>query len=342
MLDPIDRLVAAYAEAEVPPLPPAGDVSAVLAEIRTAIAPLRLPPGVERCLRRIAPHARTMAPTPRLESPAGALEQWRRHRATTPQITPALLWPVCREGRRFLFVELDDGGGSAGTCFEWGGAGRPFEITFVSFPAYLDLWAAMVESQEFVTVPVAGRERHMFDPQDRWRDARRVRLRANLPLPRYGEQLQVDCHPRYWPSHWLLSNSLVPASRAAVVVVTDLIDLVRRARDGRDVIGTVRARVTGIAGSSEGRQAVIDDGTARVDVWLPASVCTTEPEMHREFEFDIVVKGSVALRRTDDLSGSLRDLMWSGTAGDPADVSRTRRLFDLPHGAEATAIRPVR
>ena len=337
MLDPIDRLNAAYAAAGLPPLPPAGDVASVLDELRAAIAPLRLPPGVERCWRRIAPHASSLAPSPRLDGPARALFTWRRYRAAPRPGAPAVLFPVCREQGSLLFGELDDGGGSAGTCFAWQARGAGFELVFASFAAYLDLWATMVELEEFAVTEVSGRRRYSLDPTGRWRDAQRVRLGAAMPLPRYGEQVTFAGDPRYWPSHWLRSNSLVPAARRSPVVVSDLVDLVRRAQAGQDAAGTVRARVTGLVGSAKGTQVVIDDGTARVDLWCPATV--TAPAMHRVFEFDIVVRAA-SPRRTEDLSGSIRDLMWSG-ADDPAGAAPLRRLSDVPHAAEATAIRRV-
>lgn len=339
----VERLAAAYREAGLPPIRPAGDVNAILDQIRTEIAPLRLPAEFERFWRVVDPESITVAPYPRPTSLAFALRCWTAHRDDTPGMVPRLLFPVAYESHGFLLVELEDGRGSGGAVLQWAYAGSPFEVRFPDLAAYVDLLATMIESDELA--------RHgsyiEFDPHRRWEDALAVRLTAAQPLPRFGDVRTLDEDVRHWPEHWLLADGLTPETRTprgATTTVSELVHRAAAASVGATVEGTVRARVTSLSGTAAGRRITIDDGTGVLDVWCPARVCAYGPAIRSEFELDVVVQArpgpppdSTAEHRAVEASARAHDL--AGAQSAAAELYAT--LFGTPAAAEATAIRPV-
>ena len=340
----IDRLIAAYRAAGLPPIRPADAQIATLAEIRREISPLQLPDELDTLWRRVDPASITLAPYPHPTSPDFALQCWKSHRDEFPGMTPRLLFPVCYESHSFLFTELDDGLGSGGVCFDWGYCGSPFTVRFPSLAAYFDLLAAMIEIGEFSLHRRDGQSWYEFDPESRWPDAQAVRLSAAQPLPGFGGQETVDEDVRRWPEHWLLSNGFTPELRREHGATTTVIDLLRQGEAGSEARGTIRGRVVSAAGSAAGSRVGVDDGTGVLDLWCPAAVCTYGPVMRREFEFDVVVWPNpqagpdIEFERRQTLSSALaHDL--EGAQSAAADLYA--KVFETPKAAEAIAIRPL-
>jgi hypothetical protein len=345
MDDAVAKLVAAYRDAGLPPvLPAGGDIGRVLADIEREIAPLHLPEELVRFWQLVDPTTISVAPYPHPTTADFALDSWKMHRDESPGMTPRLLFPVAYESHGFLFVELDDGRGDAGAVLQWEYAGSPFSVLFPTLSGYLDLLATMIELGEFTR---RERDEHSwveFDPERRWPDAQAVRLRAAQPLPRLGDASEIDEDVRVWPEHWLASNGLTAEVRAPRGASTTVAALLRGAAAGGVMTGTIRAMVKSLAFSGEGSRVAVDDGTGVLDLWCPAPVCTYGPVMRREFEFDVVVQPDPSA--PPDWRPEQREIQDRAFAQDPegaqsAAMHLFAKAFQTPAAAEATAIRPL-
>jgi hypothetical protein len=342
--DALDRLAAAYTSMGLPPIRPAEDVDAVLAEIREEIAPLRLPPELERFWQRVDPTSITVAPYPQPTDAAFALHCWKSHRDGSPGMTPRLLFPVAYESHGFLFVELEDGRGSGGPVFYWTYGVEPFSLQFPTITDFVDLLATMIELGEFVRHQREAHSYIEFDPDNRWKDALSVRLSAAQPLPHFGHVRELDEDVAAWPEHWLLADGLTPEKRNPRGATTTISDLLQRAATGAASEGTLRALVTSLVGSGAGSRVTIDDGTGELDLWCPAAVCTFGPRIRTEFEFDVVVRP--APDPAPDWSADQREAQSAALAHDleAAQAAASEiyaKAFLTTAAAEATAIRPI-
>ena len=344
MDDAVDRLVAAYAAAGLPPIRRARGARASLATIRAAIAPLRLPAEVEQFWRRVDPESITVAPYPHPIGPAFALRTWVMHRDEAAGMTSRLLFPVAYESHGFLFVELEDGRGSGGAVLQWAYGGEPFAVRFPTLSAYVDLLATMIELDEFTRDGTGAQAYIGFDPDGRWDDALTVRLAAAQPLRGFENVRTIDEDILRWPERWLLADGLTPDARALRGATTTIAELMRRAASGSASNGTVRATVTSLAGSGAGRRITIDDGTGRLDVWCPAAVCAYGPSIRTEFEFDVVVRPMPD--PAPDWGPDHDAVQASALAHDLASAQEAAmnlyaKAFQTTAAAEATAVRPI-
>lgn len=336
----VERLAAAYRGEGVGRLrAPGRGVSRVLADVRREIAPLRLPEELERFWRLVDPESVTVAPYPRLTSPAFALRSWVMHRDESPGMTPRLLFPVACESHGFLFAELEDGTGQGGAVYEWGYGGSRFLLRFGGVAGYLDLLATMVELGELRRHDSGWIE---VDPDRRWADAAAVRLAAADLPPRVAAAADVDDDPRTWPEHWLRSSGLDAEVRTPRGRTTTVAELLRRAASG-EARGTIHGTVTRLAGSGAGCRISVDDGTGELDVWCPAAICAFGPVIRRRFELDVVARHAAPppdwssdQRRVQDdaLVGSLE-------AAQAAAMDLYATAFQTTAAAEATAVRPL-
>ena len=339
----LERLRLAYRAAGFPPIRGAGDVERTLAAIRAEIAPLRLTPELERFWRQVDPTTITVGPYPRLMTVDFALDSWTSARDEFPGMYPKILFPVCYESHGYLFVELDNGRGSGGVCFETD-PGSPFTLRFPTFAAYVDLLATMIELEEFTRHDEANHSWTDFDPDNRWSDAQAVRLTAAQPLPGFGDAREVPADTRYWPEHWLQADGLTPEMRTARGTDSSVADLLRRASTGTAATGTIRARVTKLAMSGAGCRISVDDGTGTLDLWCPTAVCIYGPVIRREFEFDVVVQADPA--EAPDWTAEHRTVQDRAMSHDfegaqAAAAELHAKAFQTSVAAQATAIRPV-
>ena len=343
--DAVRRLSDAYREAGLKPISPAPrDIDRVLAEIHREIAPLRLPDEIERFWRSVDPSAIHPAPWPQPCSAGAALGFWKmcRDEAGTPW--PRLLFPVGIDGWAHMLVELEDESGQGGALIEGAFANFKYDVRFPNLLSYLDLWATMIEFEEFRRQEIDGQSVVLFDPDERWADAQAVRLSAAQPLPRLGNTREIqDDGPQRWPSHWLAANGLASESRTPRGSTTTVAGLLRDAATGQTATGTIRGTVTGLVMSGEGRRVDIDDGTGVLDLWCPAAVCTYGPVIRTTFEFDVVIRPHPTPR--PDWGPELREATARGLAGDmEGAASAVRDAYaksQSPSAAEATAIRPL-
>jgi len=342
--DAVDRLVAAYRDAGLPPIRPASrGIDRVLAGIEREVAPLQIPAELARFWQLVDPATITVAPYPHPTTADFALDSWKSHRDEFPGMTPRLLFPVAYESHGFLFVELDDGWGQAGSVFEWGYAGSPFYVRFAALSGYVDLLATMIELGEFRR---HDREMHSwveFDPERRWEDALAVRLTTAQPLPRLGAAREIDEDIRQWPEHWLASNGLTSEVRSPRGATTTVAELLRRSAAGA-MSETIRATVTSLAGSAAGSRISVDDGTGVLDVWCPAAVSTYGPAIRRAFEFDVVVQPNPASPpdwRSEQREAQDRALAHDLEGAQSAGMDLYAKAFHTSAAAEATGIRPL-
>ncbi|MEP6761014.1 MAG: hypothetical protein ABJA93_06580 [Sporichthyaceae bacterium] len=345
MDEAVARLVAAYRYAGLTAIrPPGRDIGRVLSDIEREIAPLRLPEELVRFWQIVDPTTITVAPYPHLTTADFALHSWKSHRDEIPGMTPRLLFPVAYESHEFLFVELEDGRGDAGAVLEWGYAGSSFYVRFPTLSGYLDLLATMIELGEFTRHERDEDAWVDFDPERRWPDAQGVRLRAAQPLSRLGDAREIDQDVRVWPEHWLAANGLTAEMRSPRGASTTVAALLRGAAAGTLMTGTIRAKVTSLAGSGEGSRVAVDDGTGLLDLWCPASVCTYGPVIRREFEFDVVVQPNPS--SPPDWRPEQREITDRASAQDlegaqSAAMDLFAKAFQTPAAAEAIALRPL-
>ncbi|MFL5798127.1 MAG: hypothetical protein ACJ77A_09360 [Actinomycetota bacterium] len=340
----VERLIAAYHEAGLPPIRRAVGLEAILSEVRDVISPLRMPEELERFWRLVDPASITVAPFPGPTTPEFALNEWKSHRDESPGMTPRLLFPVCYESHGFLFVELEDGEGSGGACIEWAYGGSPFSIRFPRLSAYVDLLATMIERGEFARRGQDTNSWIEFDPEHKWEQAQSVRLADSQPLSGFGDIREIDEDVRRWPEHWLLSNGLTAEARVLRGADTTVAELLLVARSGREATGTIRGTVITLAGSGAGWRVAVDDATGVLDVWCPSAVCTYMPSVRRQFEFDVVVHSGPP--QAPDLGPERRAVQEHALAHDleaaqAAAAGLYDRAFATPMAAEASAIRPL-
>ena len=339
----VDRLAAAYRHAGLPPLRAPDRVDAVIEEIHAEIAPLRLPEELERFWRLVDPESVTVAPYPHPMSVAFALRSWRMHRDEAPGMAPRALFPFAYESHGFLSIELEDGRGNGGTVLEWGYGDEAFRVRFPALSAYLDLLATMIESDELVRHD-GSLGRVEFDPERRWPGAQAVRLASIGALPGLGLEREIPQDVRAWPEHWLLPEGLAADARTPRGATTTVAALLRDAAAGGAAGGTIRARVSRLVGSADGRRVAVADGSGVLDVWCPTVVCTYGPIVEREFEFDVVVRP--APPAPPDWAPEHREIQQKALdhdlIGAQDAVARLYSMaFETPAAAEATAVRPV-
>lgn len=341
----VDRLRAAYRDAGLAPIRPAGAGTArILADIKLEIAPLRLPVELERFWQLVDPRTITVAPYPHPTDADFALDSWKSHRDEFPGMTPRLLFPLAYESHGFLLVELSDGDSQGGAVLEWGYAGSPFYLRFAAVSAYVELLATMIECDEFTRHEGENRSWIEFDPERRWEGAQAARLTAAQPLPGLGAAREIDEDVRHWPAHWLASNGLNAETSSPRGASSTVADLLFGAAAGSAVSGTIQARVTSLAGSGAGCRVAVDDGTGVLDLWCPAAVCTYGPGIRREFEFDVVVQPNSAV--VPDWGPEHRQVQDRALAHDlegaqSAAMHLYAKAFQSAAQAEATAIRPL-
>lgn len=329
----VDRLLAAFRRAGLPPVRPPSDPGPLLAGISAVIddelAPFRLPAQLRRFWSRVDPRSLVVAPVPEPVAPAFALDTWRHLRDDTPGTAPGLLLPVCRAGEDLLLVELDGPGGPGGACFTRAGADAPFVLEHADLAAYLDLFATMVETGQVERREAYGRSFYSFDPDEAWDDARRVRLPASVAVGRYGVRREFAQDLRDWPPHWLESGGAVPADRRPLGADSTIEGLTARASALRvPVRGRIHARVVGLSGSATGRRASIADASGLLDVWCPAGVCAFGPVLGRSFEFEVTVQPVPEAARRSDPEEDLTARLYA-------------EVFGTARAAEASAVRPL-
>jgi hypothetical protein len=335
--NPIERLVRVYAAAGLPPIQRAKDTKSLTA-IAAAIHPLRLPRDLETFWRGVdADSIGLVVPGLTPGGPARALALWPLYRQEIWGVkTPQVLFPVGYESHTYFLVELDDQRGNGGPCFEWGAGSEGFCMRYASISAYLDLLATMVELGE-----------HEADgavPYAQWVGAAQVRLAGAAPVGVYGNQTVIGEDPRSWPGHWRDAGGVAASDYEPRGATTTAAQLLSRAAGGVEATGTIRGRVVSLAMTGDGRRIAVDDGTATLDIWCPTQVCTYGPAMHREFEFDLIVRPG--LQAPPDTRSEHREAQRRALSGDMAgaqDAIRrmSEKTFGTPAAADATAVRPL-
>jgi hypothetical protein len=311
----VERLRRSHADAGLCPVGAPGDqVDPVLDQIAIAIAPLRLPADLVTLWRSVEPDTLTVAPCPRPAGPELSLRLWREHFADRPDL--ARFFPWCYESHDFMLVELDRPAGPGSGCFSWTAGGAPIVRTFTSVAAYVDLWATMIELREFTYHPQLGVLE--FDPERRWSDAQLVRLASDRT------------------AHGRSSN--------AAPILTTVADLRAAAARGESPSGVVRARVLSLSGSASGARIQVTDGTGRLDMWCPASLCGNGPVIDRRYEFDVTLRpGSPQPAEAADTLGGVERATRRGDIRTAVLLATPLydRLYRTPAAAQARSIRPA-
>ncbi len=316
----VDRLHRAHSAAGLGRVGvPTREIDPVLAEVADAIAPWRLPADLLAFWRGVDTETLALAPCPRPADPRLSLRLWRSHLAVDDAL--AAYFPWAYESHDFVLVELERSGVPGGGCFSWSGPGSALVQTFASVGGYVDLLATMIELREFTHHPQLGVLE--FDPGRRWGDAQVVRLAAAR-------------------QRGLSAPAARPAAEGAVI--TTVRSLLDRAQAGESPQGVIRARVVAVSSSASGERIQVTDGTGRLDLWCPASLCAGGPIIERRFEFDVVLRSGC--HPMADVSEDLNGVERAARNGDLRTAVGLAtplydRLFGAPAAAQARAIRPV-
>ncbi len=342
----VDRLIAVFAAAGLPPvLPPGPEIETVLTELADSVAPLLVPEQLLAFWRRVDPATVCMSPYPALTSPAFALECWREHVKETGLPVPGLMFPFAYQSHDFLFVELESSPGSAGTVFAWGYGGTPWIIQHVDLTAYLDQLTTMVELGEWrAELNDQGDVYYRFDPDELWDGIAEVRLPASASVDGYGTQRELDEDVRAWPPHWRAANGYTDDAAKPRGASTTVASLLTEAAAGHDASGIVHARIGRLHGGGDGYQLVIDDGSGRVEIWCPARLSPYGPVVGRWFEFDVVVFAGPVER--PDISGLQCEISERALDHDLAGAQELaaelfRQGLETPRAGLITALRPL-
>jgi hypothetical protein len=239
-------------------------------EISAAIAPWGLPPDLERLWRRVCMGDLVVVPwrMPTLADPAWALDAYRQtlEIGYPPPYGPPLLFPIALAGETRWSVELRSERDPGGTLFSHGEA---IHVEYPSVTALVDAFAELIELGAFEW----GLEGHILLTDAAERRARDARLGSTIA------DSDVSNDPAGWPEHWLRSAGIELRDREPLGVTHTIADLVAAAAEG-PVEGRIAGRVVRLAHLGDGALAVVDDGTASLEVWCPTGLSPWGP-IHR-------------------------------------------------------------
>jgi len=248
------------------------------------------------------------------------LESWDLHNAD-PGTVPRCLFPFTYASHEYLLVELSTDT-EGGALFGWSYAATAFVLAFSGVRQWIEVLTATISEAAYRRTD----EGWLVLDTDRMEA-----LRARLSIP----PSVVPQDVQRWPQHWRAASGIdveQGEARGATMTILQLVDARARGR----VTATVAGRVVGML-IGPVRIAVVDDGTATVEIACPPEVCTFGPRLHQTAEFDVIADtGPAATAALDELVSGALDPAQQSTIGAAAT-----RLFEGPHAVMATAVREV-
>jgi len=337
----LDRLDDALRRAGLPTLEPATDEVSV-AEVDEAVAPFALPADVRRFWELVDPSSLAVRTFPDLVGPAAALKLQRAEAEegalTVPRVPPPLLFRIGYASHVSLSTELASVWGPGGTIFRWAYDEDGFRIVYRTLADLLDVLTELVSEEQ-----TARNGGFVFLPDGADEDKRDERLRLAGSHPLYGDAPAIPSSLEAWPEHWLEASRIDLRDRVPLGATHTIVELVAAAAEG-PVSGRIAGTVTQLVGIGRDTVALVDDGTAPVDVWCPAGTSPWGPVHRRRFEFEVTLEGPVA--PPPELAGGLRAIdrharAWGLAQPEAAESAFAGDLERHRPSAVATAIRPL-
>ncbi|HLE99202.1 MAG TPA: hypothetical protein VI540_04840 [Gaiellaceae bacterium] len=337
----IDRLDEALRRAGLQPLAPARDTSA-LDEIAEAIAPWELPGDLRRFWGRVAvePDAFPVSGwcMGSLDPPERALSTHRLN--FDPDVYmpfgPPFLFPIARHAETQWSAELASEWCEGGTVFS---CPVDIEIEYPSFADLIDVYAELLEEGEFER-GYGGRATLSLEGERRKQEER---FRAAWPHPLYCDMRTIAKDSAEWPAHWLALAGLDLRDREPLGATHTIAELVAVSKRG-PITGRVIATVTRVMGFGGDLLVLVEDGTGKLDLWIPAGTSSWGWGRERRAEFEVEVQRPIP--PPPDLDRGYSDISRHALAGRVEEAQAAAetyfgRLEQYRPTAVATAVRPL-
>jgi enamine deaminase RidA (YjgF/YER057c/UK114 family) len=335
----IDRLDAALRAAGLRPLEAATDTD-VLAEIADAISPYALPNDVARFWERVY-----------LEQDDFPVSGWRMGSLTPPRSAlevhhlnlepdfalvfgPPLLFPIARHAETQWSVELRSQWSVGGGIFSHD---DDIRVEYPTFADLVDVYAELVKEGAYLPDehrPALLREEEQQKQLGRLDDLALRRM--------YGPSPRVSVNPSGWPTHWLASAGIDPASRSPLGATHTIAGLLAAAASG-PTTGRVHGEIVRLVGIGGDCLVVIEDGTGQLGVWCPAGTSPWGPSHRQLVELEVRIDQPVEPVDLDSGRAEIVHQAFGGNIeGAQAAVSSFfDRLVQTRPSAMATDIRPL-
>jgi hypothetical protein len=320
--DAIDRLVEAM-EAKGFPLvvDPIGHDQ--LADLRAAIAPLRLPSELEVAWRRLPIWAGAFLDGLDLGPPDKVLELWQEdvEQATYPR----RLLPIGYSSRYYCWIELDGPSDVAGGAI-WHGHLELAEVDLVA-PSMAELLDASAEAWSTGIIRWSeqqGRAIAVLEEPDDW---------AALSGRRWPDRATIAIWtPGAWPARWRESSGLELQEiepHGATMTIREM----REAAAGHEVERsfTLVGRIGGGLALTEGYRTELEDSSGKIEVWVPAQ---SDP-FHLVFsgalvELDVILRsGSQPQESIERGHAGAIDALGTDASRDPALIQALIGVIDF-------------
>ena len=328
--DAIERLLAALARAGVPP-PTDPLTDADLATVTDVLRPFRIPSDLVATWRRFQSGPGTTIEWTSWQPAVDGLRAREMDRDIEVE-WPACLFALGTENMTRTFIELDPPDGPSGRGAVWTGAYDDEELTPVA-PSLAEALLTAAEAWDRGILRWEAPYATLGERVEEWRSLIAERY-PELPAP------ASVWRPLTWPAHWQAASGIDPAAAIPRGPTTTIAALRQRMPSGGQETATVQGRIAGLAGTAEASLITLDDGTARLEVWVPREADRFGAvAMRNHVELDVETTADRSRRR--DIDAEHAAVSAAAMGGDmPAAQAIGLRLAAMlaPESAEAVAI----
>jgi hypothetical protein len=200
----VAELRAVCASLGVEPLGPAEGISAALARIDQAVAPLRVPASVRRLWELIDGHSleNTVRCHPGLSRPEFVL---RGRDNSDPDFVPAHFLDVFYTSHAVMSVELDGPDWEGGCLFDWfiSDPDAPLVLKYRSIEDWLLTLIETLQAGAYNVYDWGG----LLVDSDRQDEFAAARRRTCTPHELYGTDASITADRDVWPAAWLTRSA---------------------------------------------------------------------------------------------------------------------------------------
>jgi hypothetical protein len=255
----IGRLLAALARAGVP-LPTNPITDADLATVTEALRPFPIPSDLVATWRRFQTRPGTTIEWTSWQPAVDGLRAREMDRYIDVD-WPACLFAVGTQAMTRAFVELDPPNGLPGRGAVWTGAYDDDQLVPIA-PCLAEAFVAAAAAWDRGILLWEAPYATMGERLELWRKLV-CELYPDLPAP-----VSV-WRPLTWPAHWQSASGIDPAAAIPRGPTMTLIALRERISTNGPVSATVEGRIVRLAGTSQASLITLDDGSAKLEVWVP-------------------------------------------------------------------------
>ena len=328
--DAVDRLVSALERAGVPP-PTDPITSAEMATVTEALRPFRIPPDLVVTWQRFQAGPGTTIEWASWQPAVDGLRAREMDREIEADWPPCL-FALGTEGMTKTFVELDPPGMPPGRGAVWVGSYDDDELTPIA-PTLAEALVAAAEAWDRGVLRWEPPYATLGERSGAWRSLVRE-LHPDLP-PTVSRW-----RPLTWPAHWQAAAGIDPAAAAPRGPSTTILAFREQVARARLESATVHGRIVGLAGTSQASLITLDDGTAKLEVWVPRDADRFGAvAMGNRVELDVATTAGRPRRREIDAEHAAVSAaaMGGNMAAAQAIGLRLAELL-APESAEAIAI----